>query len=197
MRLAGVAHPDDERVVEHRSIALRDGVEPLGKVRDALGVELADRDGELVRAVHVADRVAVLHDAEFLPRVILSHAAGRVDGHHVRQAGGDGRGGDRALRLESFGSDAAVELVDRGRAGLEPALHRRDLGIAGAHLLEGVQVDVELLAIHRRQFDLDSADVAADPVQQLVARVVDLRGAALRHAAEERPEGEIRLARHG
>ena len=103
VRFARITHPDNERVVEHGAVAFRDGVEPLGQVRNPLGVKLADRDRELVRAVHVADRVPVFHDAEFFPRVIQPHTARGVDGHHVGQPGCERPRRDRTLRLETLG----------------------------------------------------------------------------------------------
>ena len=193
MRFARIAHPDDERVVEHRAVAFGDGVEPLGQVRDPLGVELADRHGELVRAVHVADRVPVFHDAEFLPRVIRTHAARSVDRYHIRQPRCQRRRSDGALRLETIGRDRAVELVDRGYVGLQPVLVCRDLLLPGPHLLERVEVDVQLLAIHRGQFLANTLDVGAAPVEQLVSGVKRFPRLPLRHTAEERCEGEIRL----
>jgi hypothetical protein len=81
--LRRIAHPDDQRVVEHRAVGFRDGREPLRQVRQPRGVELADRNGVLVATrvarVRMADPVLVHGDPEFLPRLVSMRAASSVN----------------------------------------------------------------------------------------------------------------------
>ena len=196
VRIARIAHPYDEGVVEHRPVPLLDRVQPLRKVRDPLGVEFADRNREFIRTVLVTDRMAIERHAQFLPRMVRPHAARRVDGHHIGQSRGERRDRNRTLRLETLRGHLAVEFVKRGHIGLQ-VLQRRNLVLAAPHLLERVEIDVELLAIHRGQFAAHPADVRPDPIQQHVPRLEKLPGVPLRHAAKERLEREIRLAHDG
>ena len=108
MLFARIAHPDDERVVEHRAVAFLHRVEPAGEVGDPLGVERANRDAELVALsgcvrMHVADRMAVRHHAEFLPGVDTPMPPDASIVHHIRQPRRNRRRRDRTLGLEPLG----------------------------------------------------------------------------------------------
>ena len=193
---ARIAHPDDQRVVEHRAVPLFHRVEPAGDVGDPFRMKLANRDTKLVPLrllrMHVADGVAVGHHAKFLPRVVGQSR--RIEVHNVRQSRRNRRRRDRTLSLEPLGRQFAVELVDHRHVGLQPVPHRRDLILPRPHLLERVEVDVELLAVHRGESLLHPFDVGANPIEQLVPRLKRLAHVPFRHAAEERLKGDVRLA---
>ena len=90
-----------------------------------------------------------------------------------------------------------LNLSIAGRLALRRSLIAATLSWRDAHLLEGIEVDVELFAVHRRQLVLNPFDVGLNPVQQFVSRLEDLPRVPLGDAAEERTEGDVRLADDG
>ena len=190
--LGGVGQVHDQGVVPHRAVALLDGLELADQAGDQFEVEYPDRGGQFVPGLAlepaaVADSVLADADAqaaELHAEVRVAGPAGERD--HVGEPGGQGGGGEVELGVEPIGLDVALVLVGDGRGvAAEDGLQLHQPAVARPHVLEGVQIGLQLFAFGAGQGGLGALHVGDHVVEQALLGVEGLAGVAAGDRAEQ------------
>jgi len=197
--VAEVAHVNDQRVVEHRAVAFLDGVQFLRQGGDPLGMERSNNSQQFIGCLAifpatVTDGVGAKRHAETVPLHVAVPRTGR-DRDHIRQARQQRTGGHVALRFETVGLFRALELVGIRHVRLQCVLHADDAVVTIEHRFVRFEVSVEALSLRSGQLRLDSLNIPAHVIHQLLSQEGSLGGLSPGGTAEQRLEGEFRLAK--